>query len=131
MRDGFVYIMASVTRTLYIGVSHSLVVRAWQHQRAEIPGFTRRYKVHRLVYFEHYEDIRDVIAREKQLKGWRRCRKNELIEQMNPAWKDLSDMLEQHPRIIGAGAASPKRSQSRHNKDAQAPSAPDASTSSA
>lgn len=100
MRDGFVYIMASITRTLYIGVTNSLVVRASQHQRAEISAFTKRYKVNRLVYFEYYEDIRDAITREKQLKGSRRSKKNELIETLTPKWDDLSRMLEQQPRLL-------------------------------
>lgn len=98
MRGGFVYIMAIVTRTLYIGVTNDLVARAWQHQHCdEITGFTKRYQLDRLVYFEDYEDIRDAIARAKQLKGWRRSRKNALIEAMNPNWSDLSDILEQQP----------------------------------
>jgi putative endonuclease len=100
MRDGFVYIMASVTRTLYIGVTNSLVARVWQHQQGEIPGFTRRYDLKRLVYFEYYEDVRDAIAREKQLKRWRRSKKNALIESLNPNWNDLSSMLEQQPRLL-------------------------------
>ena len=95
VRDGFVYILSSVTRTLYIGVTASLVVRSWQHQNPEKPSFTGRYGINRLVYYEYYENIRDAIAREKQLKGWRRSRKNELIEKMNPNWDDLSPMLEQ------------------------------------
>ncbi len=89
MKDGFVYIMASLTRTLYIGVTNSLTTRVSQHQNGEIPGFTKRYQISRLVYFEHYDDIRDAIAREKQLKGWRRFKKNAL----NPDWKDLTDSL--------------------------------------
>jgi len=65
MRDGFVYIMASITRTLYIGVTNGLERRAWRHQHGELPGFTKRYDLKRLVYFEYYEDIRDAITREK------------------------------------------------------------------
>ena len=100
MRDGFLYIMASVTRTLYIGVTNGLVRRVWQHQHGEIAGFTKRYELNRLVYFEHYGDIRDAIAREKQLKRWRRSKKNALIKSVNPNWNDLSPMLEQEPRLL-------------------------------
>jgi putative endonuclease len=100
MKDGFVYILASVTRTIYIGVTNSLVARVWQHQEANISGFTKRYDVKRLVYFEYYEDIRDAISREKQLKRWRRSKKNALIESKNPNWEDLSPTLEQQPRLL-------------------------------
>ncbi|HEY6111609.1 MAG TPA: GIY-YIG nuclease family protein [Chthoniobacterales bacterium] len=110
MRDGFVYIMASVTRTLYIGVTNSLVRRVWQHQHGEILGFTKRYELNRLVYFEYYGDIRDAIAREKQLKRWRRAKKNTLIESLNPNWDDLSPMLEQQPRLL---ARHPERSEAQ------------------
>jgi putative endonuclease len=100
MKDGFVYIMASVTRTLYIGVTNSLERRVWEHQHGDVPGFTRRYELTRLVYFEFYEDICDAIAREKQLKRWRRSKKNALIESLNPKWEDLSaSLFDQQPRI--------------------------------
>ena len=83
--------MANKTRgTIYIGVTNDLVVRVDQHQVAETKGFTQRYRLDRLVYYESFEDIRDAIAREKQLKGWRREKKNALIETQNPKWNDLS-----------------------------------------
>jgi putative endonuclease len=96
------YILSSLTRTLYIGVTNSLTVRTWQHNSNEEGGssFTRRYDILRLVYFEYYEDIRDAIAREKQLKRWRRLKKNALIEKMNPDWNDSSGMLKQQPRRV-------------------------------
>lgn len=93
MNGGFLYIMASETRTIYIGVTNSLERRTERHQRAEIGGFTKRYALDRLVYWEQYDDIRDAIAREKQLKGWRRSRKNALIQALNPNWDDLSAHL--------------------------------------
>ena len=93
MKDGFVYVMASETRTIYIGVTNSLERRVWQHQHGEIAGFTKRYALDRLVYWENYRDIRDAISREKQLKGWRRSKKNALIETLNPKWDDLSGQL--------------------------------------
>ena len=67
--------------------------RVWQHQSGEIEGFTKSYKVNRLVYYECFDDPRDAIAREKEIKGWRRQKKNVLIETKNPKWADLSPML--------------------------------------
>ncbi len=72
----------------------------WQHQNGRIEGFTKTYKVNRLVYYERFNDPRDAIAREKEIKGWRREKKNALVERMNPNWADLSPMLFQNTRII-------------------------------
>ena len=74
---------------MYIGMTSTLKQRIFQHKESLIPGFTQKYKVHLLVYFEEYSDIRDAIAREKQLKKWNRAWKIRLIEKMNPLWKDL------------------------------------------
>jgi putative endonuclease len=88
----WVYILASKPHgTLYIGVTNSLVRRVWQHKQRSDDGFTARYGVDQLVYFEAFRDITNAIAREKVLKGWRRDRKIELIIRDNPTWKDLSD----------------------------------------
>jgi putative endonuclease len=76
--------------TLYIGVTNNLLVRVSQHRRGEIPGFTRDYHCTSVVYCAHFRDIPDAIAREKQLKGWRRAKKNALIAQSNPHWNDLA-----------------------------------------
>lgn len=89
----YVDILASVSRTLYIGVTSDLRNRVRQHKTGAISGFTKRYKVNRLVYFEAADDSYAAIAREKQLKGWVRRRKIELIESMNPEWEDLSDRI--------------------------------------
>ena len=86
-----VYIMASRTRTLYIGVTNNLLKRVIQHKQKKVPGFTQRYNVTRLVYFEQYGGIGLAIAREKQLKGLLRKKKVDLVESKNPEWKDLSD----------------------------------------
>jgi putative endonuclease len=86
-----VYIMASWTRTLYIGVTNNLLKRVIQHKQKNIPGFTHRYNVTRLVYFEQYSGIGLAIMPEKQLKGLLRKKKISLIESKNPEWKDLSD----------------------------------------
>jgi len=86
-----VYIMASWTRTLYIGVTNNLLRRVIQHKQKKIPDFTHRYNVTRLVYFEQYSGIGLAIMREKQLKGLLRKKKISLIESKNLEWKDLSD----------------------------------------
>src|SRR5256885_1897780 len=93
MRTYYVYIMASRSRVLYTGVTNDLGRRVHQHKRSLTPGFTSRYHITRLVYFEEFGDVRDAIAREKQLKGWVRSRKVRLIEQKNPTWEDLADIL--------------------------------------
>ena len=91
MRDYYVYILASQSRVLYIGVTNDLERRLLEHRQKLIPGFTRKYTVTRLVYFEVSGDIRDAITREKQLKGWRREKKIALIESLNPKWDELSE----------------------------------------
>jgi len=81
--------MASASGVLYIGVTNNLERRAFQHTSKLVPGFTARYNVRKLVYYELFGDIRLAITREKQIKGWLRKRKIALIEPMNPSWKDL------------------------------------------
>ena len=89
-KEFFVYIMASKRNgTLYIGVTSDLIQRVWQHKSDEIEGFTSRYKLHDLVYYEKHESSYTAIQREKRLKDWRRKWKLELIESLNPEWKDL------------------------------------------
>jgi putative endonuclease len=83
---------------LYTGITNSLMRPVAQHQKSEIEGFTKTYKVNRLVYYESFNDPRDAIAREKEIKGWRREKKNALVETMNPKWADLSRILFQHMR---------------------------------
>jgi putative endonuclease len=86
----FVYILASRSRNLYIGVTNSLRERVSQHREATSSSFTARYKINRLVYFERYQYIGNAIAREKELKDWNRARKISLIEAENPTWEDLA-----------------------------------------
>ena len=86
----YVYIMASRSRVLYVGVTNDLARRVNEHKQGLVPGFTTRYRVTRLVYFEEFADIWDAIAREKVIKGWVRSRKTRLIDSRNPTWKDLS-----------------------------------------
>ena len=93
----YVYILASVTNyTVYIGVTSDLVRRVYEHRNHLDPdSFTSQYDVHKLVYFEQTSDVKAALEREKQLKGWRRSKKNALIDTMNPEWKDL------YPDLLG------------------------------
>jgi putative endonuclease len=86
----YVYIMASRSGTLYIGVTNDIARRTYEHKHGLVPGFTSKYKVHRLIYVERFDSAGEAIAREKQLKGWSRKRKIALIESLNPTMKDLS-----------------------------------------
>jgi putative endonuclease len=89
-RTYFVYILANRSRILYIGVTNDLQRRLYEHKHNLVPGFTSRYRMDRLVYFEETGDVQAAIAREKQLKGWLRAKKVALIESVNPTWEDLS-----------------------------------------
>ena len=86
-----VYILASKTRVLYVGVTSDLMKRLHEHKNKLVPGFTARYNVDRLVFTEAAADALAAIAREKQIKGWLRRKKVELIEKENPQWNDLSE----------------------------------------
>lgn len=86
----FVYMMASVSRVLYVGVTNNLFERVQQHKAGINEGFTKRYHCHKLVYYEEYQYIDEAIAREKQLKKWRRAKKEALIHEFNPNWNDLA-----------------------------------------
>jgi len=88
--DYFTYIMTSRSHTLYVGVSGDLLKRVFQHKWKEHEGFTAKYNCDRLVWFERHQDVVKAIAREKELKGWRRAKKIALIESTNPVWTDLS-----------------------------------------
>lgn len=88
----YVYILANERNgTLYVGVTNNLVRRVYQHKEKSISGFTSRYKVEKLIWFECYDDPENAITREKELKKWRRAWKLRLIEESNPQWKDLYD----------------------------------------
>jgi putative endonuclease len=89
-RQYYVYIMTNSTRVLYTGVTNNLMRRVYEHKEGAKPGFTSRYKIGWLVYFEVTSDVRDAIVREKQIKGWLRAKKMALIESLNPEWRDLS-----------------------------------------
>jgi putative endonuclease len=86
----YVYMMTNRSRVvLYTGVTNSLERRIWFHRNHAIKSFTKTYKVDRLVYYEQFNEAPDAIAREKEIKGWRREKKNELVQTLNPKWRDL------------------------------------------
>ena len=93
MRLSYVYIVTGRSDTLYTGVTALLEKRASEHGQKAMNGFTKRYNLTSLVYYEVHEDLRAAIAREKQIKGWTRAKKIELIESVNPHWMDLSEDL--------------------------------------
>jgi putative endonuclease len=85
-----VYILASRSRVLYTGITGQLLERVKQHREGLVPGFTSRYRIHRLVYFETYRNVGAAIAREKQIKAWTRAKRVALIEERNSTWEDLA-----------------------------------------
>lgn len=94
MKQYFVYILATYKNgTLYIGVTNDLLSRTWQHKNNLLPSFTSRYGIHKLVYYEIFEDAYEAITREKQIKNLLRKKKIVLIEKENPEWEDLYDKL--------------------------------------
>lgn len=90
MKTYYVYILSSNTGTIYIGMTNDLMRRIYEHKQGLVEGFTKKYRVHRLVYYEESVDVNEAILREKQLKRWRRSKKISLIEAMNPKWEDLA-----------------------------------------
>ena len=90
----YVYILASPRNgLLYIGMTNTLTRRVEEHQKKEIDGFTKKFGIGKLVYYEVFEDVLNAIDREKQLKRWTRAKKNALVEKVNPEWADLSEKL--------------------------------------
>ena len=106
MHEYYVYIMASRGRTLYVGVTNDLVRRVFEHKQGLAGGFTGKYRITKLVYHEGITDIRAAIAREKQLKAWRRSEKVALAESVNSEWKDLA--LRWYDRNPHTGDPSPR-----------------------
>ena len=86
----YVYIVGSRTRNLYTGITNNLERRVYEHKRGLVPGFTRKYRVNRLMYFEVFHDVRAAIEREKQIKSWTRAKRIALLESQNPTWGDLA-----------------------------------------
>src|SRR5204863_1231971 len=100
VKDFYVYMMTNRSRSvLYTGVTNSLERRTWFHRNSENKSFTKTYRVDRLVYYEHFNEARYAIAREKEIKDWRREKKNDLVRMMNPKWEDLVAKVPQ-PRIV-------------------------------
>jgi len=98
-RTYYVYILASRSRNLYTGVTNNLTRRVYEHRAGLVPGFTQRYRIHRLVYWEDFRDVGAAIAREKQIKAWTRAKRVALIESRNPTWEDLAaGSLPPYPR---------------------------------
>ncbi|MCB9211115.1 MAG: GIY-YIG nuclease family protein [Ignavibacteriales bacterium] len=91
MKDYYVYIITNNKKTLYIGVTNNLQRRIYEHKNQLIEGFSKKYNLNKLVYYEIYSEINDAIKREKQLKNWHREWKINLIESLNPNWDDLSE----------------------------------------
>ncbi len=93
-RRYYVYIMASRSRNLYVGVTNNLRRRVLEHKQGLAEAFTRKYRIHRLVYFESFDDVRSAISREKQIKAWRREKRVAVINGSNPTWEDLAADLQ-------------------------------------
>jgi putative endonuclease len=93
MKQPCVYIITNNSKTLYIGVTSNLGNRIWQHKNKEFEGFTKKYNIDKLVYYEYRETMPEAIAREKELKGWIRKKKMALIEKENHGWFDLYDEI--------------------------------------
>ncbi len=90
MNDYYVYILTNEKNTvMYMGVTNDIRRRVYEHKTGVYEGFTKKYQVHKLVYVESCHDVKDAIAREKQLKKWSRQKKNELVEKVNPTWKEI------------------------------------------
>ncbi len=91
MQKYYVYIMTNRTQTLYVGVTNDLVHRVSEHKQKLIPGFTSRYNINSLAWFQDFDDVDQAIEAEKVVKGWRRSKKIQLIEAVNPEWRDLAE----------------------------------------
>lgn len=90
----YVYMMTNKTHSVvYTGVTNDLIRRTYEHRSGEVAGFTKIYRAKKLIYFEYFDYIEAAIAREKQLKGWKRCKKDALISGNNPEWRDLTDLI--------------------------------------
>jgi putative endonuclease len=88
----YVYLLTNQHHTvLYTGVTNNLSRRLYEHKHKLVPGFTQKYNVNKLIYFEHFTQIEEAIAREKQIKGWKREKKVQLIESLNPDWKEWGE----------------------------------------
>jgi putative endonuclease len=120
----FVYLMTNRSRTvLYAGVTNDLPRRVWEHQNGFCKGFTKKYKLDRLVHYEPFNDVSDAIAREKQIKGWTRTKKNALVASVNPKCVDLGGEITHQLRGPSPSGAAQDDICSGVNHDDNAPSA--------
>ena len=87
----YVYIMTNISGTIYVGITNDLPRRVWEHKQNLVEGFTKKYRIKKLIYYEETPDVMSAIAREKELKGWRRSKKTALITENNPDWRDLAE----------------------------------------
>ena len=104
----YVYIMASKSRRIYTGVTNDIDRRVAQHKAGEIKGFTQRYKINRLAYYEHFHFVQEAIHREKEIKGLDRAKRVALIERENPTWDDLADDWGKPIELLKPVVAPPK-----------------------
>jgi putative endonuclease len=117
-RAYYVYILSSRSRTLYTGMTNDLERRVYQHKHGLVSGFTSKYRIDRLVYYESFRDVRDAIAREKQIKAWTRA-KRIALESQNPAWADLAENDANRWKLVEAALRSAEQ-QKRHAKETSA-----------
>jgi len=117
MKQYFVYIMSNKSRRLYVGITSKLFGRIFDHKNKIIPGFTSRYKFDMLVYYEEYSQVMSAIAREKEIKGWRREKKLKLILADNPDWADLSAEWEEDPSWKALSSEELRRNLKRRRVD--------------
>jgi len=118
-RRSYVYIMASKSRVIYVGVTGFLMARVLRHKAGEGGAFTPKYRVHRLVYFHSFQNVGDAIARETEIKGWRREKKVALIHADNPTWEDLAEGWGGPAvmRVSGTAGSSPGYRPVRNDKE--------------
>jgi len=114
MSHYYVYIMNNKSRTLYIGYTNDLFCRVMEHKQKTLAGFTSRYNINKLLYWETYENSQVALKREKQLKGWTRAKKIALIEVMNPDWQDLSEDWEKRKNSTNAFISTRQRLRNQH-----------------
>jgi putative endonuclease len=114
----YVYIMSSRSLTLYVGVTNSIYHRALQHKSGEVEGFTKRYRINRLVCYETFKYVGNAIAREKEIKGWSRAKKLALIKSMNPTWQDLAEGWGKPIELLKSGRA-PNVESDKEERDTQ------------
>lgn len=113
----FVYLMSSRTRVLYCGMTNSLIRRVAEHKSGKFPGFSQKYKCHRLVWFERFQYVGNAIERERQIKNWSREKKLARIQEVNPSWADLSEGWYQSGESAGPSAMLAAARSGRDDKD--------------